>query len=69
MSSTTLVAAAPVETTLSLSAAAGLDRMAAPVRAAVNQDNCPSCHSGFDWSFGRSAEFTLGGSGLAGLAG
>ncbi|MFD0574037.1 hypothetical protein ACFQ0T_38570 [Kitasatospora gansuensis] len=39
--------------------------MAAPVKTAVNQDNCPSCHSGFDWSFGRSAEFTLGSSGRA----
>ncbi|WP_405016221.1 hypothetical protein OHV05_03175 [Kitasatospora sp. NBC_00070] len=63
MSSTVLVTEAPAEITLSLSAAEGLDRMAAPVKAAVNQDNCPSCHSGFDWSFGRSAEFTLGSSG------
>ncbi|GAA1189659.1 hypothetical protein F4556_006696 [Kitasatospora gansuensis] len=65
MSSTLLAAEAPAEITLSLSAADGLDRMAAPVKTAVNQDNCPSCHSGFDWSFGRSAEFTLGSSGRA----
>ncbi|GAA3006137.1 hypothetical protein GCM10020229_17470 [Kitasatospora albolonga] len=60
MSFTTVVDA-PAELTLSLAEADGLDLMAATVKAAVNQDNCPSCHSGFDWSFGRSAEFTLGG--------
>ncbi|BFV60565.1 hypothetical protein KCMC57_up56690 [Kitasatospora sp. CMC57] len=65
MPSTTPVAEAPAEITLSLSAADRLDRMAAPVKAAVNQDTCPSCHSGFDWSFGRSADFTLGSSGRA----
>ncbi|MFJ8039194.1 hypothetical protein ACIRBX_01610 [Kitasatospora sp. NPDC096147] len=66
MSLATPYADATVESTLSLAEADGLDLMAAELKAGVNQDSCPSCHSGFDWSFGRSAAYTLGGAVQAG---